>query len=336
MSSQTLRDEAPTILVLLVLGNLFHCTRADCRHQPGCYPVWLWRGSPRVNNVWGVLALGYLSTPCLGVDSGWDLGPVVRDRCHPPWAGLCHQDLATPLLPVRDLLVTVTLSCHVLASPFPMKRGGGPPSGGWRLRLAPDCLRGAGGRLSGGASATRGALKDSRANFTVGDLAGGSANVAQGKLMPTRSAMRRVQASWHIKFPLPSRSTRAGTVVSSKFWNSPAPCCPATASCGMAVQYGILSKYWVVSSAEAHLEMKTTVALLCRSSSAMRDCRNGPQRGHDSRPKNKPTTAFPQKASSGDVSRICSAYPKVTCFNRVGPRSWAHCVPYLSVSGVDG
>ena len=104
-------------------------------------------------------------------------------------------------------LSIVTLSCHVLASPFPVKHGGGPRSGGWRLRLAPDCLRGAGGRLSGGTSAARGALKDSRANFTVGDLAGGSAVVAQGKLMPVGSAMRRVQASRHIKFPLPSCAT---------------------------------------------------------------------------------------------------------------------------------
>ena len=230
-------------------------------------------------------------------------------------------------------LSTVTLSCHVLASPFPVKRGGRPRSGDWRLRLAPDCLRGAGGRLSGEA---RGARKDSRANFTVGDLAGGSAFVAQGKMMPVGSAMKWVRASQHITFPLPSRSTRAGTVVSSKFLNSPAPRCPAAASCGMAVQYGILSKYWVVSSAETHLEMKTTVVLLCRSSSAMRDCRNGLQCGHDSHPKNKLTTDFPQKASSDDVSQIRSGYQKVTCFNRVGPRSWAHYVPRLSVSGVDG
>ena len=109
--------------------------------------------------------------------------------------------------PSATSLSIVTLSCHVLASPFPMKHGGGPQSGGWRLRLAPDCLRGAGGRLRGGTSAARGALKDSRANFTVGDLAGGSAVVAQEKLMPVGSAMRRVRASWHIKFPLPSCAT---------------------------------------------------------------------------------------------------------------------------------
>jgi hypothetical protein len=195
--------------------------------------------------------------------------------------------------PSATSLSIVTLSCHVLASPFPMKHGGGPQSGGWRLRLAPDCLRGVGGRLRGGTSAARGALKDSRANLTFGDLAGGSAVVAQGKLMPVGSTLRQVQASRHIKFPLPSISTRAGMVVRSKKLNSPAPRCPAAVSCGMAVQFGILSKYWFVSSAEAHLEMKTTVASLHQPSSAMRDCRNGPQCGHDSRPKNKPTTAFP-------------------------------------------
>ena len=190
-------------------------------------------------------------------------------------------------------LSIVTLSCHVLASPFPVKHGGGPRSGGWRLRLAPDCLRGAGGRLSGGTSAACGALEDSHANLTFGDFAGGSAVLAQGKLMPVGFALRRMRASRHIKFPFPSRSTRAGMVVRSKNLNSPVPCCPAAASCGMAIQYGILSKYWFVSSAEAHLEMKTTVALLCQPSSAMRECRNGPQCGHDSRSKKKPTTAFP-------------------------------------------
>jgi hypothetical protein len=46
--------------------------------------------------------------PCSGLDSGWDLGPIVRDHCHPLWAGLCRLDLATPLRPVRHLLV----NCH--------------------------------------------------------------------------------------------------------------------------------------------------------------------------------------------------------------------------------
>ena len=91
-------------------------------------------------------------------------------------------------------LSTVTLSCHVLASPFPMKHGGGPWSGGWRLSLVPDLLRGAGGRLCGGISAARGALTASHANCTAGALAGGSAGVAHGKLMPVGSALRRVPA----------------------------------------------------------------------------------------------------------------------------------------------
>ena len=253
-------------------------------------------------------------------------------------SGPAHAVWTWPLrcVPSVTSLSIITLSCHVLSSPFPAKCGGGPRSRGWWPRLAAGCLRDAGGRLCGGTSAACVALEDSCANLTCGDLAGGSTVVAQGKLMPVGSAMRQMQGSWHIKFPLPSRSRRAGMVARSNFADSPAPRCPAAASCGMAIQYGILPKYCFVSSAEAHLEMKTTVASLRQPSSAMRDCRNGPRCVHDSCLKNKPTTTFPQKASSDGVSRIHSAFPKVTCFNRVGPRRWAHRVPHLSVSGVDG
>jgi hypothetical protein len=140
-------------------------------------------------------------------------GPLSRTAATLRGLACAVQTWPPRCVPSVTSLSTVTLLCHVLASPFPVKRGGGPWSEGWRLSLAPDLLRGAGGRLCGGISAACGALTASRANRTIGALAGGSAGVAYGKLMPVGSALRRVRASRHIKLPLLSRSTRAGTVI---------------------------------------------------------------------------------------------------------------------------
>ena len=236
-----------------------HCIGADCPHQQGCHLVWLWWGSSRIHNGRRVLSLGCSPSFCPGVDSGWGLGSGFGDLRYHRWVAcsllaclLCCIFLATSLS-------IVTLSCSCLLHG---NCGGGSRSRGW-------CL-------GGGTPAACGALVGSHAKLTQRCLICAPGGAAHGKSMPVGFDVRRVQASEHIKFPLPLRKTRAGMVVSSNFANRALSCGPATASCGMAVQYGILSKYCLVSSAEAHLETKTMVALLRRCSSAMRDCRTGP------------------------------------------------------------
>ena len=120
----------------------------------------------------GLALVGVARDPqCLGDPCAWLLADSLLG--HGLWLGLgacCPGPLPPSVgwpvpsgrpprcIPSATFLSIDTLLCHVLASLFPVKRGGGPQSGGWRLRLAPNFLRGAGGRLSGGTSATRGAL----------------------------------------------------------------------------------------------------------------------------------------------------------------------------------
>ena len=82
------------------------------------------------------------------------------------------------------------------------------------------------------------------------------------------------------------------------------PRVPAAVACGIAAHRGILSKYRMVSASEAPLETNTMVASLQRRSKVMREWRNGPQCGQDSRPKYIPTTDFPCRILPGEVSRI--------------------------------
>ncbi len=113
-----------------------------------------------------------------------------------------------------------TLSCHAISCLSSVKLGGCPPSGGGgrsgRRALsgtAPPLLcRGVAGGLGARSPAALGPMDGPIANLTVGFVRLLPAGAGQGNPRPAGSAAKRMRASVHMTWPLPSRRTRAGMV----------------------------------------------------------------------------------------------------------------------------
>jgi hypothetical protein len=82
-------------------------------------------------------------------------------------------------------------------------------------------------------------------------------------------------------------------VVSPNRQNREVPRFPITASCGIAIQNGIASKYLILSNLEAHFETNTMAKSFQLCHNALNIVRNGPKCQHDCDPKYTPTTTLP-------------------------------------------
>ena len=140
-----------------------------------------------------------------------------------------------------------TFPCHAISCLSSVKLGGCPPSGGGgrsgrrALRgTTPTFLcRGIAGGLGARFPTALGPMDGPIANLTAGFVRLLTAGAGQGNPRPDGSAARRMRASEHMTWPLPSRRTRAGMVDTPNRVTNALPSLPAAVACGTAVHLGI-------------------------------------------------------------------------------------------------
>jgi hypothetical protein len=141
-----------------------------------------------------------------------------------------------------------TLSYQAISCLSSVKLGGLPPSGGCSRggRRALDgtdpvlLCRGVTGWLGAGSPTKLGPIEGPIAKLTIGFLRQPPAGAGQGNSRPAGSAARRLRASVQMTWPLLSRRTRAGMVVTPNLAPKALPRVPAAVACGIAVHLGIV------------------------------------------------------------------------------------------------
>jgi hypothetical protein len=206
--------------------------------------TWFLRWPTGIDNLrWGFsLCIPHRSCPCM--DARWRAADVVVNVRRP---SRCPGCLVPRYRPSSKILVNyyLVMPRHLM---FVVSETWGlaPIRWGWeewaqgaeRTRSAFLC-RGIAGGLGARSPAAIGPPDGPIANLTVGFFRLLPAGAGQGNPRPDGSAARRMRASVHMIWPLPSRRTRAGMVDTPKRVTNALPSLPAAVACGTAVHLGI-------------------------------------------------------------------------------------------------